>query len=260
VSLTAAVTCGTCEHCLAGVPMLCAERKSIGSGVNGAFARYLVVPGRLIKKIPDPVSFDGAALTEPLACVVHGIMERARIDAGDVVLVTGPGVIGLLALQVARAAGARVVVSGAGGDRARLDVARKLGASEVIDVTQDDISRCIRDLTRGRGVDAAIECAGVSATAAACLENLRKRGRWIQMALFGKPVSVDLDALTFKEIHYSCSYASTHSSFSTALRLLGEGMVDTEPLISARLPLERWEEGFDLMESRQGIKVLFHPA
>jgi len=259
VSLTAAVTCGYCEHCLSGTPMLCAERKSIGSGVNGAFAKYLVIPERLVKKIPESVGLDAAALTEPLACVVHGVLELARIIAGDVVLISGPGVIGLLALQVARAAGGKVVVCGTAGDRSRLEIARSLGASQVVDVSAGDVAQCVRKLTGGRGADAAIECAGVEKSAALCLEVLRKRGRYIQMGLFGKPVRADLDMMTYKEIRHSCSFASTQSSFATALQLMDCALVNPEPLISARLPLDQWEEGFRLMKSRAGIKVLFYP-
>ncbi len=259
VSLTAAVTCGVCEHCLSGIPMLCPNRESFGSGVNGAFAKYLVVHEKLVKKVPESVGFDAAALTEPLACVVRGVMEMARIRAGDMVLISGPGVIGLLALQVARAAGGKAVVCGTAGDRDRLEIARNLGAIDVVDVSIDDVSKRVRDIADGRGVDVAIECAGVAGSAATCLELLRKQGRYIQMALFGKPINVDLDMITYKEIRHSCSYASAHSSFKTALRLLEDRLVDPEPLVSARLPLSRWEEGFRIMESKQGIKVLFYP-
>lgn len=182
---------------------------------------------RLTKRIPESVSLDAAALTEPLACVVHGVIEMAQICAGDVVLISGPGVIGLLSLQVARAAGARVVVCGTAG---------------------------------GRGADVAIECAGVEKSAAQCLQLLRKRGRYIQMGLFGKPITADFDLMTYKEIRYSCSFASTHSSFSTALRLMDCGLVDPLPLISARLPLDSWKEGFRTLESKEGLKVLFYPV
>ena len=259
VSLTAAVTCGFCEYCLSDAPMLCPDRKSIGSGVNGAFAKYLVIHERLIKRIPESVGLDAAALTEPLACVVHGVMEMARICAGDVVLISGPGVIGLLALQVARAAGGRVVICGAAGDHGRLEIARSTGASEVVDISAGDISKSVRDLTGGRGADVAIECAGVEKSAAQCLELLRKRGHYIQMGLFGKPISVDLDLMTYKEIQHTCSFATTQSSFKTALQLMNCGLVNPEPLISARLPLDRWKEGFRIMESKEGIKVLFYP-
>jgi len=259
VSLTAAVTCGVCEHCLSGTPMLCAERKSIGSGVNGAFTKFLVIHERLVKKIPASVSLEAAALTEPLACVVHGVMEMARISAGEVVLISGPGVIGLLALQVARAAGARAVVCGSAGDRGRLEIARSMGASRDVEDPNEEVSEGLRALSAGRGADVAIECAGVEKSAAQCLVSLRKRGRYIQMGLFGRAISADLDLMTYKEIQYSCSFASTQSSFRTALQLMDCGLVDPLPLISARLPLEQWEEGFRLMQSKEGLKVLFYP-
>src|SRR5699024_5549115 len=112
----AAVTCDTCSYCRRGLIMLCPERKSIGSGMNGAMAQYMEVPAKNILVIPENTSMDAAALTEPLACVVRGLMERSTIKAGDRVLISGCGTIGLLALQIANNHGASVVVTGTSHD------------------------------------------------------------------------------------------------------------------------------------------------
>ena len=98
-------TCGRCIHCLTGSYNLCLQRRGIGYWLNGAFAKYTVVPAIRVHKLPDNVDFIGGALSEPLACVVHGAMELTGVSAGDVVLVTGPGAIGLLTMQVAKAEG-----------------------------------------------------------------------------------------------------------------------------------------------------------
>jgi len=176
VSLTAAVTCGLCDYCIAGIPMLCKSRLSIGSGINGAFAKYLVVHQRLIKKIPDNISFDEAALTEPLACTVHGIMEMGRVKAGDVVLISGPGTIGLLALQVAKAEGGVTVVCGTADDKDRLEIAKSLGADHVVDMTECNIVDFINNLTGGEGADIAIECAGIEVSAKKLCGCLERKG------------------------------------------------------------------------------------
>ncbi|MBQ8732644.1 MAG: zinc-binding dehydrogenase [Oscillospiraceae bacterium] len=257
VSLTAVVTCGHCRYCLSGTPMLCSERKSIGSGVNGAFAQYMVVPARTLYPIPEGVSLKAAALCEPLACCVRSVSEVCRIDAGDIVLVSGPGAIGLLALQVARANGAKVYVSGTSADEPRLRLAMQLGAAGTITVNRESLAEAAEKITGGAGFDAVFECAGVAASADGCLKVVRKGGRFGQIGLFGKAIPFDLDLLLKKEVKLSAGFATTPDSWRTALRLLEAGTVDTLPIVSDIFPLESWETAFDKMEHKMGLKILF---
>ncbi len=99
-------TCGHCRYCRTGHPNLCLERRSIGSGVNGGFTSYVIVPAGNIHPLPDTVDFEAGALTEPLACVVHAVLTPRTIAPGDRAVIAGPGAIGLLTLQVVKAAGA----------------------------------------------------------------------------------------------------------------------------------------------------------
>src|SRR5438067_1258567 len=99
-SETYASTCGSCRYCREGRVNLCPERRSIGSGANGGFAKYLVVPEHNIHLLPDNVSFEEGALSEPLACVIHSVLERSQVTPGDIAVITGPGAMGLLTLQV----------------------------------------------------------------------------------------------------------------------------------------------------------------
>src|ERR687890_1280482 len=143
--------CGSCRFCREGQPNLCPERRSIGSGVDGGFAPYVVIPKRNIHRLPDNLSFQEAALSEPLACVVHGALELPKVTPGDIAVVAGPGAIGLLTLQVARAAGAAVIVLGTAADRRRLQLAEELGAARVVDVSDEDPIPIVRELTAGWG-------------------------------------------------------------------------------------------------------------
>ena len=102
-------TCGRCFNCRCGRRNLCTERCSIGSKRDGGFARYLVTPASNLHRVPDELDLESAALTEPLACTIHGVLETATVNAGDNVVITGPGTIGLLALQLAKVAGANVI-------------------------------------------------------------------------------------------------------------------------------------------------------
>ncbi len=259
VSLTAVVTCGHCVYCHEGIPMLCEERLSIGSGVDGAMAEYVVVPSRLAFKIPAGVSLDEAALCEPLACVVRSVIERATVKAGDYVLVSGPGTIGLLTMQLAIASGGRVVVAGTAVDTERLQLAIKLGALAVIDVTAEDAAAKAAAITGGAGFDVAFECAGAAPSADTCLRLLKKRGLYVQVGLYGRKIEFDLDLALKKEIAVTNSYASARTSWVRALRMLEHRQVDVRPLISAILPLSDWRKGFEIAVNKKGYKILLKP-
>jgi L-iditol 2-dehydrogenase len=252
-------TCGACRFCRAGRPNLCPERRSIGSAVNGGFTRYLVVPARNVHPLPDGVDDIAGALTEPLACVVHGALELARVTPGDVAVVAGPGAIGLLTLQVARAAGARVLVLGTSADAARLELARDLGAERAIDIQRDDASAAVAELTGGLGADIVYECSGAGPAALQLLQLVRRAGQYAQIGLFGKPVAWDLDQVCYKELAVSGSNASVPSAWTRALALLESGAVQTSPLVSDVLPLRDWRAAFDRFEARQGVKIVLRP-
>ena len=252
--------CGACRFCRGGQPNLCPERRSIGSAVNGGFAPYVLVPERNVHRLPDGLSFQEAALTEPLACVVHGALELPKVTAGDVAVITGPGAIGLLALQAVRAAGAAVVMLGTAADRRRLELARALGATRAIDITEEDADPIVRELTGGWGADIVIECSGAGPAALGLLEHARRGGQYAQIGLFGKPVAWDLDQVCMKELRVTGSNASVPSAWRTALRLLAAGSVRTAPLISDVYPLAGWEDAFQRFERREGVKLLLDPS
>ena len=251
--------CGTCRFCRSGKPNLCPERRSIGSGVNGGFARYVVVPERNVHRLPDGLAFSEAALTEPLACVVHGALELPKVTAGDVAVVSGPGAIGLLTLQVARAAGAAVIVLGTAVDHRRLELAGELGATAAIDITAEDAVATVQSLTGGWGADIVFECSGAGPAALGLLQHVRRGGQYAQIGLFGKPVAWDLDQVCMKELSVTGSNATVPSAWRTALRLLGEGQVRTAPLITSTYPLAGWADAFSTFEKREGVKLLLDP-
>ena len=251
--------CGTCRFCRSGQPNLCQERLSIGSGVDGGFAPYVVVPERNIRRLPDTLSFQEAALCEPLACVVHGALELPKVTPGDVAVVAGPGAIGLLTLQVARAAGAAVIVLGTAADQRRLTLAQELGATRVIDVSDEDPIPLVRERTAGWGADIVFECSGAGSAALSLLAQARRGGQYAQIGLFGKPVAWDLDQVCMKELRVTGSNASVPSAWRTALRLLADGSVQTAPLISDVYPLAGWEDAFVRFEQRDGVKLLLDP-
>jgi L-iditol 2-dehydrogenase len=254
-------TCGVCAYCRTGHNNLCLNRRSIGSAVNGGFTNYVIVPAKNVHSLPESVDFRAGALTEPLACVVHGVLTTPTVSPGDVAVIAGPGAIGLLTLQVVKAAGARAVVLGTRVDAHRLELARSLGADYVLDVEAADAEALIRDITaEGLGADVVYECSGAGPAAAQLLTLARRRGRYVQIGLFGKPVAWDLDQVCFRELTVTGSNASVPSAWDRALALLASGQVDTRPLISNVYPVTEWESAFAAFEARQGVKMVLEPV
>ena len=190
---------------------------------------------------------------------MHGALELPKITAGDVAVIAGPGAIGLLTLQVVRAAGATAIVLGTAADQRRLELARELGAARAIDVSAEDAGPIVAELTGGWGADVGLECSGAGPAALGLLEHVRRGGQYAQIGLFGKPVAWDLDQVCMKELRVTGSNASVPSAWRTALRLLAEGSVRTAPLISDVYPLHAWEEAFQRFERRDGVKLLLDP-
>ncbi|MFJ5624755.1 zinc-binding dehydrogenase [Peribacillus loiseleuriae] len=259
VSLTAAVKCEDCVYCRSGLYMLCEERLSIGSGVNGAFAECMVIPEKIAFKIPNNVTLDEAVLTEPLACMVRCVIERGTVKAGDYALVSGPGTIGLLTMQVAKANGGNVIVIGTSQDKERLKLAAELGAFATIVIDEEDVHEKIAELTSNLGVDVAFECAGVGPSANNCLKLLKKTGLYVQVGLYGKKVEFDMDLALTKEINITNGFASEPTSWERALRLLEMKQVNVASLISTKLPLDDWQKAIEMVNNKDAFKVLFVP-
>ncbi len=254
-------TCGTCRYCRSGNVNLCLRRRSIGSAVNGGFTNYVIVPQKNVHLLPDNLDLVAGALTEPLACVVHGVLTTPTVAPGDVAVIAGPGAIGLLTLQVVKAAGATVIMLGTDADAPRLALARELGADMTLNVQRDDVKAAVEEVTvEGMGADVVYECSGAGAAAAQLLELVRRRGRYVQIGLFGKSIAWDLDQICFREVTVTGSNASIPSAWTRAIQLLGSGQVKTAPLITNIYPVTEWQTAFDAFEAKQGIKMVLQPV
>ena len=160
---------------------------------------------------------------------------------------------------LAKAHGARVVVLGTAGDAGRLALAGRLGADRTVDVQAEDAKAAVADLTQGYGADVVIECAGAEASSALCLDLVRKMGRYTQVGLFGKPLTVDLDKVVVKQVHLQGSMCHTWETWERTMRLLRQGLFDLRPFITRRLPLSQWEDAFQGVLAKRDLKVLLYP-
>ena len=260
VSETAYHYCQTCDFCREGFYNLCVERKTLGYWFNGVFAKYTVVPEARVHAIPDNVDFTTAAMTEPLACVVHAVYDLTRIVPTDVVLVSGPGAIGQMALQIAKAHGATVVVSGTGVDSERLEMAKRLGADHVVNVQSENLKDILNALTNGYGPEVVLECSGSAPGVDAALNLIKKRGWFTQIGLPGKKIEFDIEKVCYKELHFSGSLGSRNHSWRTALALLSQEKVKLKPLAATKLPLTEWKKAFDMFERKEGYKIFLLPV
>jgi L-iditol 2-dehydrogenase len=252
--------CGTCRYCLTGFYNLCSNRKVLGYWYNGAFAPFTVVPAHRLHTLPVEISFQQGALIEPTACVVHGVCELITIEQGDVVLVTGPGAIGLTALQIAKAAGANVIMAGTAEDHVRLGIAKSLGADTTVDVSSEDLSKKVNDLTSGVGVDVVIECSGNDRAVRSGIAAIRKQGQYLQLGLQGRNMELGFDTLAYKEIKVIGSISSRDISWKRAIELVQRGLVRPEALVSQPHPLDDWENAFRIHAERKELKILFRPT
>lgn len=254
--------CGKCSFCLKGQRHFCPSKLAIGWGIDGAMAEYIRMPESLLHRIPEGVNFEEAALAEPAAVATYAVIERAGVEVGDVVVVLGPGPVGLLAAQVARAAGAgTVIVAGTSADAEyRLKIAGEAGADHVVNVQETDLAGMVRDLTDGRGADLVVEASGSERGIVQALELARRDGRVSAIGLPGQEtIAVPWTKTVISALRVDFSFSSKASSWEKVLQLMKSGRLNVSPMISHRAPLSDWEPVFADLSRGRGIKALLVP-
>lgn len=262
VSEVHGLVCEHCRFCLSGEKHVCPSKRALGWGIDGGFAEYVAVPAWLLHRIPEGVSYEEAALLEPMAIAVHGILERAKVEPEDFVVVLGCGPLGLLALQLAKSEGAsRVFITGVNQDeKLRLRIAENLGADRTINVEKEDPVVIVKEMTRGIGADLVVELSGSPGAISQGLQIVRTHGRFLAIGIpVEQEVSIPWKEIIFKAPSVIFHFSSCYSSWERGLSLLERKKVDVKCLISKILPLNDWEEGFHLAKSGEAIKVLFKP-
>jgi L-iditol 2-dehydrogenase len=252
--------CGHCFFCKRGRESLCENIFFVW----GAFAEYIVVPERIVKKnlleIPAHVTYEEAALTEPLACVVHGV-EESNITMGDTVVINGAGPIGLFFTALVKLKGARVIQTDLVDER--LKVAERLGADHVINAQEgeDATIKRVKELTDGRGADIAIEAVGYPKIWETTIKMTRKGGT---ATLFGgcekgTTVTVDTSLVHYSELTLKGVFHHTPHYIRTALNLISWGAIDTETFITEKMPLSRIDDALQKVLHQKGVKIALIP-
>lgn len=256
-------SCGQCFYCKKGNGILCLHRfvsGRIGFERDGAMAEYVVVSEECLHRIPTRVTMEEAAMTEP-AAVALGAVERGGFDPGDLVVISGPGPIGLMALQFCKALGAgRVVVIGLEADRQRLEVAKELGADAALAGPPEENLQKIMDWTEGLGAATIFEISGSPAAAAAGLQMLRRFGDLVLVGIYPDAVSVDATRLVVRPMKtIKGSYGGASLDWDRVLNLVSNGRIQLKPLISEIMPLQDASEGFEKLRRKEALKILLRP-
>lgn len=261
--------CGRCVNCQSGRINICCNMPSMQQRahyvVGGGYARYCVWPARHVHVLPPAISLEEGTLIEPTAGSVHSVIERMRVRAGESVIILGPGARGLILLQIAKACGASpVAITGLGRDeKTRLRLARELGADTTINVEKEDLVARARELTGGIGFDVVIENAGAASAVEQTLDIARNGGRILISGggiRGGIMAQLDTRKIIVKELELYGEISHLWTSWKTAIKLVAEGKVRLKPLLSHVLPLEKWEEAFDLAAtSPDALRVAINP-
>jgi 2-desacetyl-2-hydroxyethyl bacteriochlorophyllide A dehydrogenase len=258
VGIEAVTGCGRCFHCLRGNYNLCPDWHHIGLTKAGALAGFVAVPASTLLPLPEDVSFDSAAFLEPLATAVH-TLERARPSPGQSAAIIGPGALGLLHLQVLRAAGVGpILVLGRRGDEKRLELARVLGADAAVVADRSEAGEHAARISDGAGVELVIEAAGSSEAVQTALDIVGGQGTLVTLGIVR---NTEIDALNImrKNLVWMGVVASVRRHFAEALRLIQRGKVQPERLITHRMGLKDALTGVQTLRQCEAVKIMFSP-
>jgi len=247
------IVCGSCRNCLAGRKHLCI--RTIGLGVNrdGAFAEYVVMPAGNVWKQPADLDLDLAAIFDPFGNAAHTALSFPLV--GEDVLITGAGPIGLMALKVARHAGARYIVI-TDVQPARLELARAMGADLAIDVSTETIASAQQRLGMREGFDVALEMSGHASALPDIVANLNHGGRIAVLGLPSQPVSLDWAKVVSHMITIKGIYGREMFETWYAMNAMLIAGLDISPVITDRFPADRWEDAFAAAASGDRGKVI----
>jgi L-iditol 2-dehydrogenase len=260
VSETAAEIDDGSPQVRSGLYNLDPHRRGFGTMRDGAMARYVRVPVRCLHLVPPAVPPEVAACAEPCAVAYNAVVGNVRVRPGDVVVVIGPGPIGLLCARMAKLCGAsQVVLAGTPRDRARLELGVQQGATRTVDVEARTMSDVLRELGDGCGADVVIDATGVSASLELALAWVRPAGIISKVGWGPQPLGFSIDPLVQKNVTLQGSFSHNWPIWERVLRLLSTGQLDVGPLVSRIAPLEEWQSCFEGMAEGRLLKAVLRP-
>ena len=248
------IVCGRCRNCLAGRRHLCPETQGVGVNRDGAFADYVVIPQANVWKVPAGMDLDVVSCFDPLGNAVHTALSFDLV--GEDVLITGAGPIGCMAIAVAKAAGARKVVITDIND-GRLELARRLGPTRAVNVAKEDLTEVWhRELGMTEGFDVGLEMSGSPPALRQMIDNMVNGGRIALLGIMSGEVAIDWNKVVFRMLHLKGIYGREMFETWYKMTALVQGGLDITPVITHRLPVESFRQGFDLMAAGRSGKIV----
>ena len=264
VTFDSTISCGACPYCARGEVNLCDHRRVVGVAPveyrqHGAFAEFLAVPARILYALPNGLTYQQAAMVEPVSIAIHDV-QRVRLAPNATAVVVGAGMIGLFVIQALRWAGASRIIAVDLADN-RLALARELGATDTLRSDLMEVPAEVARLTGGSGADVALEVVGVSATLNLAIASVRRGGSVVLVGNLAAKTDFPLQAVVTRELtlHGTCGSAG---EYPLCLDLIARGVIRVEPMISAVAPLvdgAAWFEKLSVKDGAKFMKVILAP-
>lgn len=259
VLLPAVMTCGICRLCRLGRENICEAMRMLGNHLDGAYAEYVIAPEKDLFRLPDSVPLEeGSLIADALSTPFHAVTRRGEVRPGDTVVVYGCGGVGMNLVQIAVAAGGRVVAVDLSEEK--LELARRFGAAEVVHAkTAGDVPKQVRRMTDG-GADVAFEAIGLPATIRQAFDSVRTGGRLVVVGFASEEVALPVSRIMFREITVLGSLGCRPVDYPPLIRMVADGRIRVKELVSHRFPLEGINEAFDLLRRGAALRSIVVPG
>ena len=258
VVIPAVLTCGKCSLCRMGRENICADMQMLGNHFNGAYAEYVAVPAKDVVALPDSIPLEAASIiADAVSTPYHAVKNRARVQPGDSVVIFGCGGVGINAVQLAAAAGGYVIAVDI--SERKLEWAKEFGASETINPSSvERVSKEVKKRTGG-GTDIAIEIIGNPRTIEEAFECVRIGGRLCVVGYTHEKISLVAGKIMFKEIEIVGSLGCRPLDYVPLIRLVAQGKVNVERVVTHRFKLEDIEKAFEAMKEGVSLRSIVVP-
>lgn len=258
VLMPAVLTCGSCFYCRTGRENICETVTMFGNNIDGGYAEFMLAPAKDCFQLPPEIPLqDACIIADAISTPFHAVKNRARVKAGDTVAVFGCGGVGINVVQCAAAAGGSVIAIDLSPQK--LEFARKMGAVHTIRADEAiDIAHEIVELTHG-GVDVAIEAIGSPVTVRRAYESIRKGGRLCVIGYVAHDVPIAAGRLMYQELEIVGSLGCRPVDYPHLIDMVRLGKIQVSPIVTAKVPLDRINEAFDILRSGEGMRTIVIP-
>ena len=264
VSDNTGYVCGKCDACTTGQYLMCPERLGLGYGMDGGFTDYVKIRGDLLARnphtlfrIPENVSFEEAAILDPICNAYKAVVQESGILPGENIAVFGVGPIGLCVIQIAHVMGCgKIIALARPGNEKRFAIAREYGATHTVVMNGQDLDQELQSITGGSKVPVVIDAAGANQVLKEALSVVKKGGKIVKIGYDEQPYGYSLDCLPELGITIQGHFGYDYISWKNVLNLLEMGKLDLNGMISHYITLQDWSKGMDLMRKKEAVKVV----